>query len=188
MSIDGDSTSGYLIRPTTTSHNPQANSVCERMHQTVGNILQTTLHSLNPQTTEDAEFIIDHALVSTMHATRCSVNRIHKESPGALSFHRDMILDIPIIADLQGIQSRRQTMIDNNLLRQNAKRRDFDFKIGQQVLVESLDPTKLAPKQEGPYTISTVYSNGTVDIEKGDHVHERINIRRIIPYRLPNIS
>ena len=28
----------------TTSRNPQANSICERMHQTVGNILRTLLH------------------------------------------------------------------------------------------------------------------------------------------------
>ena len=32
-----------------TSKNPQSNSICERMHQTVGNILRATLHSNPPR-------------------------------------------------------------------------------------------------------------------------------------------
>ena len=172
----------------TTSHNPQANSICERMHQTVGNILRTTLHTVQPETIEDAETLVDHALASTMHATRCAVSRMFQTSPGALSFGRDMILDIPVIADLYNIQSRRQVQIDNNLLRMNRKRRDFDYRIGHKVMVESLDKTKMAAKQEGPYTIVTVYSNGSVDIQKGDHIIERINIRRLVPYRQPVCS
>ena len=34
----------------TTSRNPQANSVCERMHQTVGNIIRTYIHTHPPET------------------------------------------------------------------------------------------------------------------------------------------
>lgn len=170
---------------TTTRHNPQANAICERMHQTVGNFLRSMLHTLDPKSTEDAEYIIDHALSSKMHATQCSLNRMFKELPGSLSFHRNMILDIPIIADLQGIQYRRQTQIDNDRRQQNSKGREFNFRIGQQVLVESLDSAKLSRKQEGPYVVTTVYSNGTIDIQKAPDVTECINIRRVIPYKAP---
>jgi hypothetical protein len=34
----------------TPSKNPQANAICERMHQTVGNVLWTLLHGQPPQT------------------------------------------------------------------------------------------------------------------------------------------
>ena len=33
----------------TTSRNPTANSVCERMHQIVGNVLRTALHGNPPK-------------------------------------------------------------------------------------------------------------------------------------------
>jgi len=32
-----------------TSKNPQSNAICERMHQTVGNVLQTLVHANPPQ-------------------------------------------------------------------------------------------------------------------------------------------
>jgi hypothetical protein len=45
------------------------------------------------------------------------------------------------------------------------------------------DPTKLGERTEGPYTINIVHVNGTVTIELSPGVTERINVRRIIPYR-----
>ena len=54
----------------TTSKNPQANAICKRMHQTVGNILRTLLHGQPPQqiTGARAKDFIDEALAITMHA------------------------------------------------------------------------------------------------------------------------
>ena len=46
----------------TTSRNPQGNSVCERLHQTVGDVLRTYLHADgNPHNMEDANQLIDNA-------------------------------------------------------------------------------------------------------------------------------
>ncbi len=39
----------------TTSKNPQSNAVCEKMHQTVGNVLRTLLHGNPPQNIANAE-------------------------------------------------------------------------------------------------------------------------------------
>jgi hypothetical protein len=47
--------------------------ICERMHQTVGNILRTLLHTMPPTDVENATELIDEALSTAMHATRTTV-------------------------------------------------------------------------------------------------------------------
>ena len=47
-----------------TSKNLQSNLICERMHQTVGNILRTLLYSNPPQNMTQAHDIIDAALAT----------------------------------------------------------------------------------------------------------------------------
>ena len=42
----------------TTSRNPQANSICERMHQSVGNILRTLLHGDPPKNVSKANAMV----------------------------------------------------------------------------------------------------------------------------------
>jgi hypothetical protein len=77
-------------------------------------------------------------------------------------------------------------MIDENLRRQNLKRRSFDYQVGQQVLILNSDiyPAKLDPTSvEGPFSIIQVHTNGTVTIQRSAVVTERINIRRLRPFR-----
>ena len=40
------------------TRNPQANSICERMHQVVGNMLRTLLHTNPPQNVQHAEALV----------------------------------------------------------------------------------------------------------------------------------
>lgn len=169
-----------------TIKNPQSNSICERMHQTAGNVIRTLSHSQPPQNILQANQIVDSALATTMHALRCSIHHALQMSPGAFVFQRDMFLNIPLIANLQTIQERRQVLINENLRRQNLKRRSFDYAINQEVLVKVPNPRKLDDKAEGPYTITQVHVNGTVTIRRTEHVTERINIRRVVPYRRPD--
>ena len=102
-----------------TSRNSQENAVYEWLHQTVANILRTTIVDNPPANTNQANAATDFALSTTMHVTRCAVSRALGISPGALVFRRDMFLDLPIMVDLVRIQQRRQLMIDENLMRQN---------------------------------------------------------------------
>ncbi len=46
----------------TTAKNPQSYAACERMHQTVGNVLRTLLHGNPPQNIANAEKYVDEAL------------------------------------------------------------------------------------------------------------------------------
>ena len=67
--------------------------------------------------------------------------------------------------------------------RQNAKRKEFDYRIGGEVLIKRVGGRKLDPKFEGPFSITQVYTNGTVEIRRSPQVFERLNIRRLVPFR-----
>ena len=68
-------------------------------------------------------------------------------------------------------------------MRANAQRRMYDFAPNQKVLKKVHNPTKLGIGILGPYNIKKVHVNGTVTMEHCPGVSERINIRRVIPYR-----
>jgi len=81
------------------SKNPQANAVCERMHQTVGSSLRT-LQTLNPPAgIQEEASLVDAAIAEAMFAHRVSYSEALGPTPGAVVFGRDMILNIPVIAD-----------------------------------------------------------------------------------------
>jgi hypothetical protein len=167
----------------TTSQNLQANAVCERMHQTVANILRTTLTLNPPQNEQQGIQLVEDALATTVYDTQCSVSRSLGTLPGNLVYHFDMFVDLPLVADFIQIRDRRQQLIDEKLQRQNAKRRKYRYAaIGQEVLIKSVDPTKMEPKAHGPYVIQQVYTNGTMDVARNANVVERLNIRKLIPF------
>jgi len=170
----------------TTSKNPQSNSICERMHQTVGNILRTVLYSKPARTVGDAKNIIDSALATAMHAMRTNVATTLQSSPGAMVFSRDMFHNVPLIADWHMITREREHHVNENLRRQNRRRRRYDYAVDQQVLKKVFKPTKLGPRTKGPFTITRVHANGNVTMRLRPGVTERINIRRVIPYRITN--
>ena len=173
-----------IIDKDTTSYNPQANAICERMHQTVGNVLRTLLHGTI--VTKETKFyqIVENSLATAMHAARVAVSRaLDYNLLGSLVFHRYMFLNIPLEADLLALRHKRQQRIDMNLIRHNAKRWNFDYVVGQQVLVRREKGRKMDSQTNVPFTVVQVFTNGTVAIQRQPNVVERINIRRLSPYR-----
>jgi hypothetical protein len=61
-----------------------------------------------------------------------------KKARESFAFHNDMLLPIPMQADLQLLCARRQSMVDENVRRQNLRRRDHDYSIGDEVLADGL--------------------------------------------------
>ena len=167
-----------------TSKNPQSNAVCERIHQTVENVLRTMIHS-HPQQLNmaQAKDIVDAALASAMHAMRTTGATTLGSAPGSLAFSRDMFLNVPLVADWQAIARAREQHVNENLRRANMKRRQYDYAPGQQVLKKVHQPTKLGERTTGPYRVEQVHVNGNLTIKLRPGVTERINIRRILPYR-----
>ncbi len=172
----------------TTSRNPASNGICERMHGTVGNMLRTKIHTHPPRTLGDAKALVDEALASASHGIRTNVSQVTGYSPGALAFHRDMLLDVPLIADLTAIREKRQLSVDANLRRTNAKRSSYDYKVGQQVLKKRHEWSKLGERWDGPFEIKRVHVNGNVTMALREGVTERINIRRVKPYHTPTVA
>ena len=113
------------------------------MHLTVGNVLRTLIHFEPPRIFSVAKAMIDSALATTSHALRTNVSQVTGYSPGALAFHRDMLLDIPLIIDLLQIRNNRQISVDENLRRVNTKRSLYVFQPGRKILKKKHEYTKL---------------------------------------------
>ncbi len=105
-----------------------------------------------------------------------------KTTPGAAIFGRDMLCDIPRIADWGKIGEYRQKQTDKNTARENKSRCDFDYVVGGKILIRKDGILRKAETlYEGPYTITQVHTNGTIRVQRGA-ISERLNIRRVIPY------
>ena len=99
-----------------------------------------------------------------------------------------MLLDVPFIADWEAVREKRKLLIDENLRRANKKRHRFDYQPGQQVLVRRPGILrKLGKRFDWPFKIARVHVNGNVTIKRLPHVFERLNIKRVKPYRQPNM-
>ncbi|GFH58269.1 hypothetical protein CTEN210_14745 [Chaetoceros tenuissimus] len=177
----------FNIRPAQiTTRNPQGNSICERMHQTMLNQIRSLLRQHPPQTVAEATQAIDTLLANTVYALRTAVHSTMNASPGALAFQRNMILNLPFIVDLNNLRARRQEIVDRSNQRENDNRIDYNYQVGNWVLViaDSYRTTsKLDIRFEGPFQITQVHVNGNVTIRRRPGILERVNIRRIRPYR-----
>ena len=161
----------------------QSNSICEYMHHTVADVLQSFMYSNPLQNLTQARDIVYQALATAMHAMRVTTASTLGSMPGALAFSRDMCLNVPLIADWHTIAQRREQYVNDNLRRANRKRRQYDYAPGQKVLKKVHDPAKLGVRTTGPYNIEQTHVNGTLTIELRPGITERINIRNVIPYR-----
>jgi hypothetical protein len=135
------------------------------MPHPVGNVLRTLLHGNPPQNIANAEQYVHKALSIAMHALRAGVHTTLGSSPGNLVFNRDMFLNIPLIANWHAITQRREHIIHENLMRENQKRRGFDYAPQQWVLKKKRKPRKLDEQTSGLYKIVQTQVNGTVTIQ-----------------------
>ena len=147
------------------------------------NALRPLLHAHPPDDIDQAALLIDTALQTAAYSAQTALHKSLNISPGALIFQRDMILDIPLIADLRTITDKRQVLIDERLMRANRSRIAHDYQVNEQVMVLTYKPDKLEARANGPYPIDRVHANGTVTIRRTPLITERINIRRLRPYK-----
>jgi hypothetical protein len=130
-------------------------------------------------TPDDVDVFLDNAawdICSTYHTTL-------KASPGAAIFGRDMLFDIPFIADWNKIGDYRQRQTHLSTGRKNSKQGDYDYKVSNKVLLTQKGILRKAesPYSKEPWTITTVHTNGTIRIQRGTQ-SERLNTRRVTPF------
>ncbi len=82
---------------------------------------------------------IDVFLSDAAWAIRFTYHTVLKASPGVAIFGRDMLFDIPFIADWKKIGEHRQLLTDRNTTRENKGLIDYDYQVGQKVLVRNND-------------------------------------------------
>jgi hypothetical protein len=160
----------------------RANAICEQMHQSIGNSLRI-LRSWQPPQPRTEEEMVDAALANAMYATRASYHGSLKTSPGALAFHRDMVMNIPLVSDLTMIQQNRQALIDQRLIHSNLKRFAYDYQPNQEVLLLAHNLNKLQARATRPFRILAVLNtNGTITIQKTQLSVQCVSIRSIKPF------
>ncbi len=113
----------------------------------------------------DVDVFLDNAawaICSTYHT-------VFKASPGAVIFSCDMLFDIPFMADWHKIGELRQSLTDRGNQRKNAKHIDYDYKVGDKVLLINEGILCKAESAYGkePWTFTTAHTNGTIRIQCG---------------------
>jgi len=165
-----------------TSGTPTANAVIEAVHKSMGVIVRTLVEATKPQNETKADKLADNCVAACMHACRCASNEsLGYNSPGALVFNRDMLLNLPIIADIVTLRDLRQAKIDKRVLNANRKRIRHEFAVNDQVYVWTNPVSKARKYWAGPFPIIQVHTNNTVTIRRGNNLIERLSIRRLKP-------
>ena len=80
----------------------------------------------------------------------------------------------------------KKTQIYKDVIRERTTRIDYDYRVGDQVLVGIRSAHKYKTPFKGPYETAQTWTNRTVILRTGE-VTTRINIRHINPYNNPNI-
>ena len=130
---------------------------------------------------EDNPF--EYFLQSTAWAIRSIYHTTLQATPCQLVFGRDMIHNIAFKANWDRIQKRKQDIINKSIKKENKSQIPYEYKVGDQVLLETPGILrKLSTPRTGPYPVTKVYKNGTIQIQRGI-VSERVNIRQICPFQ-----
>jgi hypothetical protein len=130
-------------------------------------------------TPNDVDVFLDNvalAICSTYHTAL-------KASPGASIFGCDILFDIPCVAEWRKIGECRQSLTDCGNQRKNAKCIDYDYKLGDKILVINEGILHKAESSYGKesWTITTVHTYVTIRIQCRTRT-ERLRIRRVQPF------
>lgn len=112
---------GLKLKPAS-AENPQANSVSECIHQVTGSMLQTPALGMADTVAADGA---DQFSAGAAWAVHFLCHTVLKFVPGAAVFCRDMLFDIPHLADWKAVGQHREDLAAVNSLQENSKRVPF---------------------------------------------------------------
>ena len=100
--------------------------------------------------------------------TICSTyHTVLKTSPDAAIFGRDMLFNIPFLADWKKIGECRQSQTDKITARENNVCLDWDYQPNDKVLLQKDGILRKCESWYGsdPWTITSVHTNGTIRVQ-----------------------
>ena len=142
------------------------------MHQTMANQLRPILMQNPPQSLHEAENLVDAMLANTVYALGTAVHTALQSSPAAIAFGRDMIFNVPFIANLQTMKTPRESItiikLDNKFswpFRIIKKFRSFHARVARYITGRHIREL-----EDGTY-----FCPPTVEVlnEAGTHTHTR---------------
>jgi hypothetical protein len=144
----------YGVKPKPTSIKiPQANALLEQIHQVVMTMICTSEINMADSVAPSDIYAV---LTKASWAIRSTYHMVLKASPGAAIFGRDILFNIPCIADWKKIGDYRQHQTDLNNKRENKKCDDYDYKVGDKILIvkDGIIHKAESPKEKEPWTIT----------------------------------
>eukprot|EP00957_Ditylum_brightwellii_P079037 6011388-Ditylum_brightwellii.AAC.1 len=162
-----------------TVRNPQANSIIERIHQTIGNMIGSfEVHSTDIDEKDPWTCILS----AVRFATRATVHTSMQATPTQLVFDRDTTLNVKHESDSNYIKKRGEELIRKNNEQENKKRKTHNYQIGGKVMLKGNRATKYGTNAYSrPYPIEQINNNGTVKIRM-NKVTDVVNLKNIKPY------
>ena len=95
-----------------------------------------------------------------------------------LVFGRESILNIKHVPDWEHIQQCKQLQINHDKKRDNMRRNNHQYKVGDKILVKHKKISKHELEFMGPFYITKINDNGTVRFKNGI-INDATNIHRI---------
>ena len=168
------------------TRNPQANSMVERAHQTLHQLIRSHDIANNPNIDLDDPFT--GILSACAFAMRTTVHATNRATPSQLVFGRDAIQNTLFKADWQYIADRKRHRIIQNNKKENNTRRPHVYQVGDKVIINENPNRKHGNSMhKSPQVVETVYDNGTVKLKRdtpsGGAVYQTWNIRNLTPYK-----
>jgi hypothetical protein len=147
-----------------TTQNPQANSILERVHKVLHNMVQV----LELKVARDLpDYGWTSILSAIRQAIRSTVHTTSRATPTQLVFSRDAILNVSCEANWQYIKERKQRLIVQNNKCKNATHIPHQYNVGDRVMVRLHPNRKQGTDQsKGPFTVTQVYDTGTVKLSR----------------------
>jgi len=170
-------------RKIVTSRSPQANSMIERCHKTLHNMIHSA--QIKDKWDSDSFFGFEGVLVACRKATNSAVHTAARTMPTQLVFGRDAMLNASFQADWQFIKEQKQRLVIQNTKRENAKQKPHAHNAGDVVAVKAGAGCKHGSNPcLDPMRIAQANDNGTVKLVKvandnGGAVSQTWNIRNI---------
>jgi hypothetical protein len=142
----------------TTSHNPQANAIIERVHKVVNYMFRSfDLENNHENIEEQEDNPFDYFLQSTAWAIRSTYHTTLQATPCQLVIGRDMIHNIAFRANWDQIQKRKLDIINKSNQKENKSQIPHEYKVGDQVLFKIPGILqKLSTPRTGPYPVTNV--------------------------------